>query len=492
MNEAVSRRALLGAVGLGAVGVVGGVAIGRASEAAAVPGAAPATVQGWAATRGSTYLIAHRGSGDVFPEHSLPAYQAAVAWGADCLEISVNVTSDGVLICLHDKTYDRTTNAQGATAAQPSTILRSIAIVQPELGPAWATEPLPRVPLLDEVFRTFGGRVVFALEAKNDAAYPAVMALVEALGLQEAVIVKLYSTSRRIAQAKAAGYPVFGYLGAADATVEKISALAAKLDPAVDYFGIPAGVSDSVITQCVATGIPVWVYAVHRRSELAHYRMLGVKGSVCSSYGYLSSSNAVALADTWASKAVASGEMSRSPGTDTNAPTWTGTAELSLGVSGSQQFLTLGQMSPVASAAQTYRVQFEASWTSLPADRTRTLTLVFGHVDDGYYQDGLGLGTGYQAVLGADGALELYLHTAGQSTATRLASVSTPAPSEGAWVALQLDVTPSSLTWTRNDLATPKSVTATDSTARGGYLHLGRSTPEGVAAFRTLLVTNSP
>src|SRR5664279_4497136 len=97
---------------------VSGLLSGGAASGGAASGDRPVTVrrvtaQEWAAGRGPRYHVAHRGSGDVLPEHSMPAYQAAVDWGAACLEISVGITSDGVLICMHDPTYDRTTTGTG-------------------------------------------------------------------------------------------------------------------------------------------------------------------------------------------------------------------------------------------------------------------------------------------------------------------------------------------------------------------------------------------
>ena len=53
------------------------------------------TVAQWEATRPTNYLIAHRGSGDVIPEHSLEAYDLAVRAGAQAMEVSVAITADG-------------------------------------------------------------------------------------------------------------------------------------------------------------------------------------------------------------------------------------------------------------------------------------------------------------------------------------------------------------------------------------------------------------
>jgi glycerophosphoryl diester phosphodiesterase len=58
-------------------------------------------------------VIAHRGaSGDV-AEHTLPAYLAAIDTGADGLECDVRLTRDGHLVCVHDRTVNRTSNGTG-------------------------------------------------------------------------------------------------------------------------------------------------------------------------------------------------------------------------------------------------------------------------------------------------------------------------------------------------------------------------------------------
>lgn len=55
-------------------------------------------------------LIAHRGASFDAPEHTLPAYELALKHGADYVEPDLQVTKDGVLVCLHDLTLERTTD----------------------------------------------------------------------------------------------------------------------------------------------------------------------------------------------------------------------------------------------------------------------------------------------------------------------------------------------------------------------------------------------
>ena len=57
-------------------------------------------------------LIAHRGASGYAPEHTLASYRLAIAQGADFVEQDLAVTKDGVLICLHDASLERTTNIE--------------------------------------------------------------------------------------------------------------------------------------------------------------------------------------------------------------------------------------------------------------------------------------------------------------------------------------------------------------------------------------------
>ena len=49
-------------------------------------------------------LIAHRGASAYAPEHTLAAYQMAIDQKADYVEQDLQITKDGVLVCLHDLT----------------------------------------------------------------------------------------------------------------------------------------------------------------------------------------------------------------------------------------------------------------------------------------------------------------------------------------------------------------------------------------------------
>ncbi len=57
-------------------------------------------------------LVAHRGASGYAPEHTLLAYELAIRQGADFVEQDLQITKDGVLVCLHDPELSRTTNVK--------------------------------------------------------------------------------------------------------------------------------------------------------------------------------------------------------------------------------------------------------------------------------------------------------------------------------------------------------------------------------------------
>ncbi len=61
-------------------------------------------------------LCAHRGANSTHPENTLTAFREAIQLGAHMIEFDVQMTRDSVLVIMHDKTVDRTTNGRGKVA----------------------------------------------------------------------------------------------------------------------------------------------------------------------------------------------------------------------------------------------------------------------------------------------------------------------------------------------------------------------------------------
>jgi glycerophosphoryl diester phosphodiesterase len=58
-------------------------------------------------------VVAHRGASAHLAEHTLAAYELAIEQGADGVECDVRLSRDGHLVCVHDRTVNRTSSWRG-------------------------------------------------------------------------------------------------------------------------------------------------------------------------------------------------------------------------------------------------------------------------------------------------------------------------------------------------------------------------------------------
>jgi glycerophosphoryl diester phosphodiesterase len=61
-------------------------------------------------------IVAHRGASSAVAEHTLDAYVSAIESGADAVECDVRLTKDGHLVCVHDRTVNRTSDGRGVVS----------------------------------------------------------------------------------------------------------------------------------------------------------------------------------------------------------------------------------------------------------------------------------------------------------------------------------------------------------------------------------------
>lgn len=120
-------------------------------------------------------IVAHRGASGHAPEHTLAAYDLALEMGAEYIEQDVYSTADGVLVCLHDTTLDRTArgpaeNCSGSVGSKTLAQLKTC-----DMG-SWFNETHPdrarpeyvgqRIPTLEEVFQRYGREANYYIEIK--------------------------------------------------------------------------------------------------------------------------------------------------------------------------------------------------------------------------------------------------------------------------------------------------------------------------------------
>ncbi|HMI82765.1 MAG TPA: glycerophosphodiester phosphodiesterase [Polyangiaceae bacterium] len=124
---------------------------------------------------GSQAVIGHRGASGYAPEHTFASYDLALTLGADYIEQDVALTADGVLVCLHDTTLDRTArgeaDCEGAVATKTLAQLKNC-----DMG-SWFNDAYPdraraeyvglQIPTLEEVFQRYGTTANYYIETKT-------------------------------------------------------------------------------------------------------------------------------------------------------------------------------------------------------------------------------------------------------------------------------------------------------------------------------------
>ncbi len=155
---------------------------------------------GGEASADSRLLIAHRGASAYAPEHTREAYELAIAHGADFIEPDLQITSDGVLIALHDLTLERTTDVSevfpdrgrdeevnGRTVRRWYVHDFTLEEIQRLDAGSWFNERFrgARVPTLAEVIGIARGRAGIFPETKAPEVYGSVGLDMERLLIEE-------------------------------------------------------------------------------------------------------------------------------------------------------------------------------------------------------------------------------------------------------------------------------------------------------------------
>lgn len=97
-------------------------------------------------------IIAHRGYSAKYPENTLQAFQKAVEYGADSIELDVQYTADKQLVVYHDATFPLPNKQTPLISEMTLSEMQKID---------------PHITTLDHVFSTFGDRIHYEVELKS-------------------------------------------------------------------------------------------------------------------------------------------------------------------------------------------------------------------------------------------------------------------------------------------------------------------------------------
>jgi glycerophosphoryl diester phosphodiesterase len=121
----------------------------------------------------------HRGARAIFPENTLPAFEYAIAAGADAIEMDVSVTRDDIVVVAHDPKLNRAicTSPGGSSLIRDLTAAElarwDCGMLRNPRFPRQTPVPGTHIPLLEQVLALAGrGSFYFNIEIKSFPEHP--------------------------------------------------------------------------------------------------------------------------------------------------------------------------------------------------------------------------------------------------------------------------------------------------------------------------------
>ena len=140
----------------------------------------------------------HRGAPEAAPENTISAFKAAVALGADGVELDVMLSADGEIVVIHDYTLDHTTDGTGLVKDYSLAELKQFDAGYWFSGDFAEEYISERIPTLQEVIDSLDPSVFLNIEIKSespatDGLEKAVVQTIASNNLYERVIVSSFN-----------------------------------------------------------------------------------------------------------------------------------------------------------------------------------------------------------------------------------------------------------------------------------------------------------
>ena len=135
---------------------------------------------------------AHRGYSSKYPENSISACVGAYEVGADFAEIDVRLSSDGVVMLMHDDTIDRTTNGKGTLSNMTYEQLKQYKLKH---GGKVTDETIPTFEELLQYFKDKDFKILCEFKSSQSKLPKACVDLIKKYGMEKQVVFISFNAS---------------------------------------------------------------------------------------------------------------------------------------------------------------------------------------------------------------------------------------------------------------------------------------------------------
>lgn len=137
-------------------------------------------------------IAAHRGGRFIkgYPENALETFEYVLQSTPAIMECDVEMSSDSVLILLHDNKLDRTTTGSGAVKETPWVEIDPLKLID-DFGDTTDFE----VPTLEEALKWCKKKTILELDVKRGVPFDKVIQLVEKVKVEDYVVIITYNVA---------------------------------------------------------------------------------------------------------------------------------------------------------------------------------------------------------------------------------------------------------------------------------------------------------
>lgn len=211
-------------------------------------------------------MIGHRGAAGHAPENTMKSFRVAWQMGVDMIETDVWSTSDGYLVCMHDRELSRTTDGVGNVDETTLDVLFNL--------DAGCGE---KVPLLEEVLRFARGRFGVNIELKATGIEEAAVNLVIETDMLDQVIFSSFN------------HPSLGIIRALNDDAVTAVLVSTEIDQLAKYAGnLHANavnplfwlVTEELVKSSHEAGLKVYPWSINDEELITEQLMMGVDGVI--------------------------------------------------------------------------------------------------------------------------------------------------------------------------------------------------------------------
>ncbi|GAB5553302.1 MAG: glycerophosphodiester phosphodiesterase family protein [Saprospiraceae bacterium] len=141
-------------------------------------------------------ISAHRGGRNMagYPENSIEAFQYIADSIPAMIECDISMSSDGILLMMHDNTLDRTTNGTGKVTEKTWAEMENLKLIDD-----YGTQTDFGIPLLEEVLAWAKGKAILSLDVKRGVPFKNVIDLVEEMEMEDYTVIITYNVNDALA-----------------------------------------------------------------------------------------------------------------------------------------------------------------------------------------------------------------------------------------------------------------------------------------------------